>query len=61
MVLLFGIAVFAIFIGLFGVFLGAAESAERRLRDFRLQGHEPWDPETAGGQDDQGIVRTPTR
>ena len=61
MTMLFGIAVFAVFIGVLGCFLGAAESAERRLRDFRLQGNEPWDPGAAGGQDDQAIVRTPTR
>ncbi len=61
MVMLFGIAIFAVFIGLLGCFLGAAESAERRLRDFRRQGREPWDAGAADAQDDLGIVRTPTR
>ena len=61
MTMLFGIAVFALFIGLLGLFVGAAESADRRLREFHRQGREPWDPETAGGRDDHAIVRTPTR
>jgi hypothetical protein len=59
--MLFGIAVFALFIGLLGLFVGAAESTDRRLREFHRQGREPWDPGADGGQHDPVIVRTPTR
>jgi len=48
MLLLIGMAVFAIAIGLIGCFLGAAESAERRMRENRRVEREPWLAEGAG-------------
>jgi hypothetical protein len=48
MLLLIGMALFGIAIGLIGCFLGAAESAERRLRESRRLAREPWDAESIG-------------
>ena len=55
MLLIFGIAVFALAIGVVGCFLGAAESAERRLREARRHVREPWNAEIPGDHDLQAI------
>jgi len=63
MLLLIGMAIFAIAIGLIGCFLGAAESAERRMRENRRVEREPWLSEGAGEPDPHGIAlsrATPT-
>ena len=61
--LIFGIAVFALAIGVVGCFLGAAETAERRLREARRL-REPWDAGISGDHEPQAIGLsgpTPTR
>jgi len=47
--LLVGIGMFGIALGVIGCFLGAAEGAERKLRELGRHAREPWDAERGSG------------
>ena len=48
LLLLLGMAIFGVSVGIVGCFLGAAESAERKLRELGRHAREPWDAEHPG-------------